>query len=252
MEPTYQPRLVDALIGELIAEVPAVSLVGPRASGKTTTARQHAHSVIHLDQPGVAEVGTLRRLGGELLEYPVRDGDAIVGQVVHGLGLPRDALVSVIDRGDEPLLPRGSTRIEAGDRLYILVRDVARRHVEGLFERWREGPLERPSFRTAPIRSHATPFSVRPWDPAEGDPGSPAQVSGVPVAVTLRVRRGSRGVLAQLEDGRFVVTDERVAAVGGWRQLFRYCRTRIRRADSEEERAWWQEVAGAISQRTLR
>jgi cell volume regulation protein A len=203
-------------------------------------------------RPGLAEVGTLRRLGGELLEYPVRKGDAIAGQVINGLGLPREALVSIIERGDEPLLPRGSTRIESGDRLYILVRDVARPDVERLFERWRQGPLPQPALNPPPIRSHPAPFSVGPWDPADGDAGNPRRVAGVAVAALLRVRRGSRGVLAQLEDGRFAVTDPRIAAVGGSNQLFRYCRNRIRRAESEEEQAWWQEVAGAISQRALR
>ena len=48
---TYRKRLVDPLIGEFLAELPAVALVGPRASGKTTTAVRHARSVIHLDRP---------------------------------------------------------------------------------------------------------------------------------------------------------------------------------------------------------
>lgn len=56
MEVAYQPRLVDELIAELVAEMPAVSLFGPRASGKTTTARQYAATVIGLDQPGVQPV----------------------------------------------------------------------------------------------------------------------------------------------------------------------------------------------------
>ena len=37
------------------------------------------------------ETGTVRRLGAEIVEYPVSDDDAIVGQLVRALGLPRDA-----------------------------------------------------------------------------------------------------------------------------------------------------------------
>jgi hypothetical protein len=55
----------------------------------------------------------------------------------------------------------------------------------------------------------------------------------------------------QLEDGRFAVTGDGVAAVGASRQLFRYCRERIGRAEDEQARAWWQEVAGAVSQRAV-
>ncbi|WP_433174729.1 ATP-binding protein [Actinoallomurus sp. CA-150999] len=56
MEATYLARIVDPLIAELMTEVPAVSLIGPRAAGKTTTALRHAASVVHLDRPGDATV----------------------------------------------------------------------------------------------------------------------------------------------------------------------------------------------------
>ena len=52
--PAYVPRLADALIDDLFAAVPAVLLVGPRAAGKTTTARRHARTVIRLDRPAEA------------------------------------------------------------------------------------------------------------------------------------------------------------------------------------------------------
>jgi uncharacterized protein len=50
----YRRRLVDGLLDELLAELPAVLLVGPRAAGKTTTALQRAGSVVRLDVPGEA------------------------------------------------------------------------------------------------------------------------------------------------------------------------------------------------------
>jgi hypothetical protein len=50
----YQRRLLDGLLDELLPELPAVLLVGPRASGKTTTALQRASSVVRLDVPGEA------------------------------------------------------------------------------------------------------------------------------------------------------------------------------------------------------
>lgn len=45
----YVPRLVDGAIADLLREVPAVMLVGARATGKTTTARRFARTVIRLD-----------------------------------------------------------------------------------------------------------------------------------------------------------------------------------------------------------
>jgi potassium/hydrogen antiporter len=208
------------------------------------------------DEPAISrpllEVGTIRRLGAEVVEFPVREGDAAVGRLVRELDLPRDALVSVMVRGEEALLPRGSTEIEEGDRLHILVRQPAREHVEGLFERWRSGPVGEPEERVVPMYGRAAIFSVKPWKESFGDPGAPEQLDGVAVARSIRVRRGEPGALVQLEDGRYAVTGDGLVATGGPRQLFRYCRERIRRAKDEQARAWWQEVAGVLSQRVVR
>jgi uncharacterized protein len=50
----YRERAADRLIRELLAEIPALLLVGPRATGKTTTASRHAATVIRLDRPADA------------------------------------------------------------------------------------------------------------------------------------------------------------------------------------------------------
>ena len=161
-------------------------------------------------------MGTIQQLGAEVLEFPVGEDDAIVGRVVNELGLPRDALVNVLVRDEEALLPRGSTQIEAGDRLHILVRQPARAEVEGLFERWREGPIERAQPPViAGVRPHRAIFSVLPWPEEAGDPGAPEKVEGATVGRKLRTRRGAPGSLVQLEDGRYAVTGDGIVAVGG-------------------------------------
>ncbi|MEA2467209.1 MAG: potassium/hydrogen antiporter, partial [Thermoleophilaceae bacterium] len=66
----------------------------------------------------LTEAGTIRKLGAEVVEYGVGAEDAVVGRRVRQLGLPRDALLNVIVRGGQAIPPRGSTRIEADDRLH--------------------------------------------------------------------------------------------------------------------------------------
>lgn len=50
----YRARLIDDTLAELVAQLPAVSITGPRAAGKTTTARRHAATVVRLDREAEA------------------------------------------------------------------------------------------------------------------------------------------------------------------------------------------------------
>jgi potassium/hydrogen antiporter len=194
----------------------------------------------------LVETGTVRRLGAEIVEYPVGDDDAICGQLVRELGLPRDALLSVIVRGEEALLPRGSTRIEAADRLHVMVREEVAEEMEDLLERWRVGPVGLPRRFEPKLRSGSAVFTTRPWNEADGDAGFPKDVQGVPVAEQLRTRRDTRGALVMLVDGRFAVTGP-LLAMGGPLQLQRYARRRLSAEDDAAARAWWQEVIGALA-----
>jgi potassium/hydrogen antiporter len=194
----------------------------------------------------LVETGTVRRLGAEIVEYPVGPEDAIVGQLVRELGLPRDALLSVIVRGEEALLPRGSTRIEAADRLHVLVREEVAEDMEDLLERWRLGPVGVPPRRRPLLRSGSAVFTTRPWAEADGDAGFPKEVEGVPVAEQLRTRRDVPGALVLLVDGRYAVCGP-LMALGGSLQLQRYARRRLAAESDAAARAWWQEVIGALA-----
>lgn len=50
----YRRRLVDDLIADLFAQLPALFIVGPRAAGKTTTAARYARTVVRLDREAEA------------------------------------------------------------------------------------------------------------------------------------------------------------------------------------------------------
>ena len=89
----------------------------------------------------IVESGVIQRLGGDVLAYRVEPGDAVAGHMIKELGLPRQALVNVIVRGAEAIPPRGSTVIEAGDELHVLVRSEARDRTGVLIDRWQHGPI---------------------------------------------------------------------------------------------------------------
>ena len=50
----YVLRTADALIADYLADLPAVLVIGPRACGKTTTARRYARTVVRLDSDEAA------------------------------------------------------------------------------------------------------------------------------------------------------------------------------------------------------
>ncbi len=50
----YRPRLADRRLRELVQDFPAVLVNGPRAAGKTTTARQICRDMVSLDRPAHA------------------------------------------------------------------------------------------------------------------------------------------------------------------------------------------------------
>ncbi|MGI8623635.1 MAG: potassium/proton antiporter [Solirubrobacteraceae bacterium] len=199
-----------------------------------------------LPQP-LVDVSAVRRLGAEVVEFPVEAGHAIAGHRVREAGLPRDALLNVIIRGEEAILPRGSTRVEVGDRLHLLVRQEASVELRGLLRRWQTGPVGAPPRARPPLRASPRPFSLRPWDAADGDSGAPVAIGGVEVHDQLLTRRdGAPGALVVLVDGRYAFTGP-VLGIGNRTALLDGARRQLRLADDDSERAWWRNVIGALA-----
>src|SRR5918995_1042856 len=150
------------------------------------------------------ETGIIRRLGGETFAWRVESGDTAIP-------------------------PRGSTEIEAGDELHIVVRQAALAEVERLTERWRSGPLGEAPVPALPPRGAPQVFTVRPSLDEDGDPAHPDELEGVAVAARLRSRRDSAGALLALADGRYAVTGAGLVAVGPRRQLAQWSSRRVGR-----------------------
>ena len=196
--------------------------------------------------PSVVEVGTIRELGGDVVEHVIREGDAAAGARLRDLGLPRDALVSLIMRGDEVLLPRGSTRLEAGDRMLVLVRREVAGELPAIIDRWRKGPVTRPVRPPRTYTGSVPIYTARPWSAADGDPAHPQAVGGIAVVEHVRTRRDVPGALVVLEDGRYAVTGP-ILMLGPPGQLQTQARRRLARARDDAEISWWQEVIGACA-----
>ena len=129
------------------------------------------------------------------------------------LGLPREALLNVIVRGEQAIPPRGSTRVEAGDRLHVLVRQEVAIEFRELLAALARGPD-----RAAGAIEPAAAAQLDRRRAARGatttaTPGARSMVDGIEVVDQLRTRRDRPGALVALADGRYAFTGP-VVAVG--------------------------------------
>jgi cell volume regulation protein A len=190
------------------------------------------------------ESGRIRRMGGDVIAYRLPPGAAAAGHPVRDLDLPREALVNVIVRDGDAIPPRGSTELKEGDELHILIRSERRDEVEALTKRWAGGPIGKPTPPPLPRRAASQVFTVRP---ARGDLEPKDEIDGIPVASVLRSRDERGAYLLALADGRYAVIGAGLVAIGGRRSLADWCERRAARSDVDgPERAWWQEVTGAL------
>ncbi|HEX5990246.1 MAG TPA: potassium/proton antiporter [Solirubrobacterales bacterium] len=190
------------------------------------------------------ESGRIRRMGGDVISYRLPPGAAAAGHPVRDLELPREALVNVIVRDGDAIPPRGSTELREGDELHVLVRSELREEVEDLTRKWVKGPIGKPSPAPLPRRGASQVFTVRPAR-GEGEPGE--EIDGIPVASILRDRSERGAYLVALADGRYAVISSGLVAIGGRRALAGWCEGRAERPEVDAaERAWWQEVTGAL------
>jgi cell volume regulation protein A len=97
----------------------------------------------------LVEFGGPRRLGAEVVEYPVTATDGTVGRRVRDLEPPLGMSLVVIVRGDEALPPTPMTRLKAGDVLHFLVREEVAQRIPELLARLSENGWR----RTSPLRA---------------------------------------------------------------------------------------------------
>ena len=157
----YVTRLVDRPLADLFAQLPALLIVGPRATGKTTSARRLARSVVRLDVP--AEAASFRF-----------DADAALGamptpvlldewQEVPGL---MGAVRRAVDEDSSPgrFLLTGSARARRGSDVWSGIGRVVSLRMYGLTVRETVGHSDGPGFLERLATADLAAFPV-PADP---------------------------------------------------------------------------------------
>jgi cell volume regulation protein A len=75
------------------------------------------------------ELLALRDVEADIVDYVVAPDSPISGRTVREVNLPPGAIIAMIARGNSMVVPRGSTELRTGDRLFVIARDDVRSQV---------------------------------------------------------------------------------------------------------------------------
>lgn len=87
----------------------------------------------------VASVSLLLGGRGEVIEVIARDSMPYIGKPLHKLQLPQGILVGAIVRGNQVIIPKGSSQIMAGDRIILFAHEDDIQELKTLFISGRGG-----------------------------------------------------------------------------------------------------------------
>jgi len=137
----YIERVGDGLLSALLGEFPAVLVIGPRACGKTTTARRHARSMIRLDRESEAVAARADPDGALDVPRPVLIDEWQLAPAILG------SVKRVVDERPGPgaFVITGSVRADMTAQGWPLTGRALRLAMYGLTEREIEGRARQPS-----------------------------------------------------------------------------------------------------------
>lgn len=87
----------------------------------------------YLDRPGVAELFEIGTGIANLVGVFVPEGAVVAGKVIREIEIPRDSVVAAVIRGKNFVVPRGDTKINAGDHVVFVGPAAAVKDAQDLF-----------------------------------------------------------------------------------------------------------------------
>lgn len=164
--------------------------------------------------PVSLEITSLRDVEGDIIEYTVGPDALAAERHIRDLRLPDGAVVAMLVREREIIPPRGSTMVQAGDHLFVVMRPGLRPLVDRIF-RPRRDPLPVPSETEFPLRGDTTVGELSEFYGIELDEAPTATLHHVLIArLGNRIDLGSRLRLSGVDLVVRALSDGAVDRVG--------------------------------------
>jgi cell volume regulation protein A len=106
--------------------------------------------------PLTLEISSLRHVDGDIVDYTVENDSRVAGRRVQELALPDGVVIALIARQDQIIPPHGSTRLEPGDHVIIVMRPAMRLLVDQVFGSRMAIPVKLLSDLEFPLRAATT------------------------------------------------------------------------------------------------
>ena len=107
------------------------------------------------------EITSLRDVDADIVEYTVGTETRASGKKLNQLALPEGVVVAMISRGKDLIPPRGSTRIQAEDHVFVVLRPETRPLVDRVFAPDQTKQQDLPTLVEFPLMGSTTAEELR-------------------------------------------------------------------------------------------
>lgn len=101
------------------------------------------------------EITAVGEIDAEIVQYTLGENSPVAGQLLARLALPDGTVVAMITRANTIIPPRGSTRLQAGDHLFVVLSPDTRAFVDFVFAHRDNEMLDLSSLQELPLRGTA-------------------------------------------------------------------------------------------------
>jgi cell volume regulation protein A len=85
--------------------------------------------------PVTLEISSLQHVDGDIVDYFISPDSRAAGRTVKQLALPAGVVIALVTRADQIVPPHGSTRLEVGDHVILVLKPAVRPLVDRTFAR---------------------------------------------------------------------------------------------------------------------